>query len=481
MTMHRPELHIAPENGIIEAPAGVLYDGTAWHVFYQRRTEPNSPSRWGHMYSEDLPFDWLECDDALAPAGGEIGLRAGSVIAVDGNVNLYFTSVTSTGTTIRLAQIEHFDDTCDVSDDVDSVDHRVLRKGQLVGDSPEFKRFRSPLVIPDWVDSQQRGDGYEGWLMLAVAGDAEHPQLIVLRSPDGISWEVSGKLEFEGDLGTEVTASDVVVSPRIVRLKDEVDEKIYDVLLVTVETNGKEYAGYVVGQLHGTTFSVDVPFQRLDYGHDFTRPRSTTYTPSVIDPDTRYDQALLFGWLNGTGRRDDVSNHRSWRDAGWANALSLPRVLTLQGGKIFQTPTPGLPDVVADSKRARMWTGRLEVPAGSSVTVNLLDSSGQPAATVTHKGDELILDRSFSASQGDAKLPTSPDSPQDRPAVAHLDEGDSDSLTIIVDGSTVEVFADSGQVAMASRVYFEGGCSGITTNVEGDADILNEWHVHHDD
>ena len=60
-------------------------------------------------------------------------------------------------------------------------------------------------------------------------------------------------------------------------------------------------------------------------------------------------------------------------------------------------------------------------------------------------------------------------------AQAHLDEDDSDSLTIIVDGSTVEVFADSGQVAMASRVYFVGGCSGFRVTTEGDANILREF------
>ena len=40
----------------------------------------------------------------------------------------------------------------------------------------------------------------------------------------------------------------------------------------------------------------------------------------------------------------------------------------------------------------------------------------------------------------------------------HWVRGDTDTITVIADGSTVEVFADGGQVAMASRVYFNGQC-----------------------
>src|SRR5699024_3228810 len=62
MTVHRPELHFAPESGIVEAPAGALLDGNTWHLFFQHRADPGSPSRWGHTFSEESPFDWLECD-----------------------------------------------------------------------------------------------------------------------------------------------------------------------------------------------------------------------------------------------------------------------------------------------------------------------------------------------------------------------------------------------------------------------------------
>ena len=110
----------------------------------------------------------------------------------------------------------------------------------------------------------------------------------------------------------------------------------------------------------------------------------------------------------------------------------------------------------------------MDVPEGSSVTVTLLDGNGKPAAVITHAGSTLTLDRSM----GTAFDSYFKDS---APAVAHLAEGDSDSLTVVVDGATVEVYADGGQVAMGSRVYFDGGCSDLQVETAGEAVIEQSW------
>ena len=470
---HRPEIHLALDKGILEAPAGALLDGNTFHLFFQYRATPENPSRWGHCFSEELPFDWLECDDVLAPVGGELNLRAGSVAALNSGINLYFTTVTSVNTAVSLARYESTDHICEVSDEEGVIDKHVRRHGKVINDDGDFRRLRSPCVVPDWADIERTAN-HEGWLMLALSGTSEAPVPVILSSPDGESWRLIGALEFAGDTG--FPASDIpsgtslppVVSPRIIRLCDEVDGEIYDILLVTVEHAGYEQSGYLVGRLDGTTFEVVSPFQRLDYGHDFSRPRSTNLTPGTVVSHGRYDEALLFGLFNGTGRGDNPAKHPSWEAEGWANALSLPRHVTLQGGKLYQTPPRGLPDAISHSSRARSWTGLMEVPSGSSISVDLLDGNGRKAATITHSGEELILDRSPSSAcnnfYGDSQ-----------PATCALDEGDSDSLTIIVDGSTVEVFADGGLVAMSSRVYFDNGCSGFDISTSGSAEILREW------
>ncbi|MGP5246345.1 GH32 C-terminal domain-containing protein [Corynebacterium flavescens] len=473
MTIHRPELHFVPETGILEAPAGVLLDGHRWQLFFQYKHSPDSASRWGHSYSEEQPFDWLECDDVLAPAGGELSLRAGSVAAGVDSINLYFTSVTSVSTSVRLARFPGFDHVCEVSDAVDELDPHVVRYGEVAKPTTDYKRFRSPSVVPDWA-AEDREEGHRGWLMLALTGHSEAPVPVILRSPDGVAWNFEGPLELIGDpefLAGEVPATSPlppVVSPRIIRLRDEIDGRIYDVLLVTLERNHRDVSGYLVGYLEGTQFRISTGFRRIDFGHDFSRPRNTNFTEGTFSQEQRFDSAILFGLLNGGSRLDDPTSHPTFAEEGWANSLSLPRRVTLQGGKLFQTPVRGLPDAVQHSDRARSWTGLLHVPADSAVRVSLVDDEGNPAAIITHSGETLSLDRSMGTAFDGYFADCAP-------ARAELAEGDSDSLTIIVDGATVEVFADGGQVAMASRVYFPGGCSKIEVETTNNASVEQSW------
>ncbi|QNE89320.1 GH32 C-terminal domain-containing protein [Corynebacterium incognita] len=482
MTPHslRPNLRFALETGILDAPAGIVRDGDTWHLFYQYRQDVNAPARWGHTYAEDGPFEWFECDDVLAPEGEELTLRAGTVLPTPAGASLYFTSVREHETAVAHATYTDLKETCQLSDDPLTLDSAVTRHGDCVVslDTPvgAFERFRSPCVVPDWA-AEDREEGTSGLIMLALTGPADKPTPVVLRSADGKVWDFEGPLEVVGD--AELPASSdadaplaAVVAPRIIRLRDEVDGNIYDVLLITLERDGIDISGYVVGRLEGAAFHVTSGFRRVDYGHDFTRPRNTNYVPGTVSEEQRYDHAILFGLVNGVGRQDDPTNHPTWTEEGWANVLSLPRVVTLQGGTLYQTPPKGLPEAIKESAGARSWIGMLEVPtdrdSDAAVTVTLKDAQGTPAAVITHAGHELRLDRSSSTAFDNRFA-------GEAPAVAPLAEGDSDSLTIIVDGSVVEVYADGGQVAMTSRVYFDGGFSECEATVSGDASIERSW------
>lgn len=425
---HRPELHVTPEIGILDAPAGALFDGTTWHLFHQFRPKATAPSRWAHDYATTAPFNWEICDDVIAPQGDEIRLRAGSVTSDGNTTRLYFTSITNEGDSIHLAEITDLDATTyDVNDDATTTDPHVTRLGQVVADQGGYTNFRSPCVVPNWVTADDRDEGHSGWIMLAVTGDMDEPTLVILYSENGTDWELRGPLKVVGN-------------------------------------SGIDRSGYLVGKLHNNIFTVVSPFTRIDYGHDFTRPRNTNYTShlnSSVAPEHRYSHAHVFGLMNGIGRLDDATTHLSFREEQWANCLSLPRRMTLQGGKIYHTPVAGLPDAIRDSDHAIMWTGLLDVPLGEKVTVELVDTTGNIAAKITHYGDLLELDRSMN-----------PHHEGDDIAVAPLTEDDTDSVTIIVDGSTVEVFADGGQIAMASRVYFNGYCEAFTPQASDGADIL---------
>lgn len=460
---YRPELHLTSEIGVLNAPAGLLLDGSTWHLFHQFQKTAEAPARWAHVVAENTPFDWEICNDVIAPRAGEIKVRAGSVISQGAGASLYFTSVTETGTTVQLARLNDLNASiAELEEEASTLDPGVHRVGTVLGNTADFTDFRSPCVVHGWATEEDRSGGHEGWLMLALTGPAESPTMVVLSSPDGQDWGVVGPLSFEGDSG--LPEDSPIVSPRIIRLHDEVDDEIRDVLLVTVEEGEREMAGYLVGELQGSTFQVTSPFTRLDYGHDFTRPRNTNVTPGTLAEHERYDQAVLVGLMNSSGRRDEPEKHLSWDAEGWVNCLSLPRIATLQQGVLYQTPTSGIIDAVAESDAAYAWTGIGEVSSGGAITVDILDAEGSPAARVTHRGDAVELDRSLS-----------PHHREDPVAVAPLLEADTDALTIIVDGSTVEVFADGGVATLCSRVYIDGGCSGFSVHTEGEATLLRSY------
>lgn len=473
---YRPELHVTAESGVLNAPAGILIDGSRWHIFHQYRPlqdapyTPETTARWGHQVSEGNGFSWEECDDVLAPEGDELLVRAGSVVSTKaGSARLYFTSVTKDGCSVHLAEIPDLEETADeTSDDCTAVAQSVRRIGAVVdnstttadGSASGLKDFRSPCVIPDWASTDDREEGHEGWLMLAVTGDSDRPTLAMAHSQDGLKWTIDGPLNFSGTSGLEDEQR--LVSPRISRLRDEVDGKIYDVLLITVERDGIDVSGYLVGRLEGTVFDVVQPFTRVDYGHDLTRPRTVYYTPGSASHQDRHDQTALLGLVNGVGRYDDPAQHLSLQKEGWANALSLPRVATLQNQCLYQVPAQKLIDEVAHTSHARSWAGVCDIPEGSAVVISLVDENGNVAATVSHKGTVLELDRSMN-----------PHHSGDPVATAPLSEVDTDSLGIIVDGSVVEVFADGGAVAMASRVYIDGECTALEVDAQGEAEIIN--------
>lgn len=466
---HRPELHLTPESGILEAPAGALWEGDTWHVFTQYHSVGIGGSRWAHQVSEDTPFDFEVCNDSLAPQDDETSLRAGAVTSVDEEVALYFTSVVEDAegkrSTIKRADIVDLNASAnDVDDDEFALDTSVERRGVVVDDSHgkgEFTNFRSPCVVPDWKTETDRHDGHSGWIMLAVATRDKAPCLVILESEDGSEWELTGALNIKGESGLN---GSTLVAPRIIRLRDEVDNEIYDILIVTIEHHGIDVSGYLVGTLTGNDFEVASPFSRLDYGHDFTRPRNTNLPSAGIHDEGRYDFASLFGLMNGIGRLDKDERHSlSLEKEGWANCLTLPRRLTLEGGRIYQRPINGLLDAVRVSDNASMFIGVAEIPAGENISISLRDTSGEVAAVISHRGDEIEIDRSMN-----------PRHSGDAVAVAPLAEADTDSITIVVDGSTVELYADGGQVAMASRVYFDGKCEDFDVETSSGAEILRQ-------
>jgi beta-fructofuranosidase len=453
----RPELHVTAETGVLEAPAGAVRQGSNLHVFHQFRPTPDSGARWAHQMATGLPYGWDVCDDVLAPEGDEVECLAGSSVLVsDGTVELFFVTTTpSDGEAVRGSDLPHdrrgarnfrihrarISDldaiSAEISDDPSIVSREVERLGPVEIDDDDHPV--TALVTPSVI----RHD--DGWLMIALdLVDETAADIVVLTSDDRQHWTALGSLEITGGSTDTTVPRGRPFAPRIVTMTDELTDETSDVLFITYPaddegSSGGESAGYLVGTLSGTTFTVETGFQLFDNGHDFTRPRVVQGIQPVI--------VGLVGTFpgNGTGT--------------WANCLSVPRFLTLRGGHLHQDIV-GVPSAVRSyTDRAAVFTAQLDVSRGA-VTVSLLDEEDGLLATVRHSGDRIEVTRPTRDGVGDVRT-------------AELADGDSDTLTILVDGPVCEVFADGGLVSLTSSLHGDAPFAKFRVDTTAGARVLS--------
>lgn len=393
---HRPELHFTADTGLLDSPAGVLYDEKTknFHLFYHYAPDSDQPSRWGHHIAH-TPYTWTSCDDVLT---GDC--HGGATIHDGEKILLFFT--TKNG--IESASLPYNPTWGTYTLELDPTVHPD-------GPIPGLEGHRSPCVFRD-----PQG----GWFMLTVTADHH---LSMHHSADAHTWEDLGPMSFAGDVGIPI--EDLLLSPRMIYLIDEVDHQGYDVLIATVGRT----TGYIVGKCEGTRFHITTPFSPLDYGHDFISPRMT-HSPASFGIGT-----VIFGLMKDPY---PVPNEH------WSNCLTLPRSLHLEKGKIYQVPVTGLAKNINFSTQARSWTGFIHnLDENSQASIDLIDSQGNIGARIHCTHESLSIDRSINPNhQGDPIA---------------LAECLPEQLSIITDGSTVEIFANGGHITMASRIFFEGG------------------------
>ncbi|MEY8565006.1 GH32 C-terminal domain-containing protein [Corynebacteriaceae bacterium 7-707] len=465
MNRYRPELHVTAEVGVLEAPAGALGRGDSLHVFHQFRPRPDAGARWAHQVASSIPYGWDVCDDVLVPRDDEIDCLAGSAVPLGDGVELFFVTTTPVGDvdpsdlrsnalphghrgersfSVQRARIADLGSAvAEVSDDPSVVSPFVERLGPV--DIDDSAHPVHDLATPSVV---RRG---EEWIMVALdLVDDVDARIVVLESADRQSWTVRGALEFTG----ESVPRGRPYAPRLTRMTDLGTGEEQDVLFITFPDDGsagdshagddatsprdRETTGYIVGQLEGSTFRTSTSFQLLDHGHDFTRPRLV-----------HGSRPVLSGLVGAYPHSDSADE-----PATWANCLSVPRFLSLRDGHLYQDVI-GLPTAVRSyTDRAAVYTAQLDVETGTA-TVDLLDRDGGVLVSVAHSGGEVSVTR-----DGDTR-------------VAPLTDGDSDTLTIFVDGPVCEVFADGGLVSLTTALTGPRAFDRFSVRATGGARVLS--------
>lgn len=435
----RPKFHLSGECGWINDPNGfVRYEGQ-YHLFYQHYPyEPKwGPMHWGHAVSPDL-IAWRYLPIALAPDQpyDQGGCFSGSAIEADGRLCLLYTGHLPGYHMSAQVQTQCLA----VSQDgllFDKYPDNPVIKTEQVPQGTSSSDFRDPRVL-------RRSGVY--YLLIGSEDLQGQGQLLLYRSKDLITWEfVNTVLRSDGTIGHRAWEC-----PDLITLGNT-DVLIFSPQGIAPRADGFHNASgsaYMIGHMDWERgiYEGSGPYP-LDYGFDFYAPQC------LIDDQGR---AILTAWMDMWGSPmpiADMGHH-------WAGAMILPREVSLSGGRLIFSPVQGLEgykkneacinDCAVEGCYTLPITGccsalDVRIHAGDSTHFGLKLRLGKDEETVLSYDvglSRLTLDREKSG-QG----------PGGRRSISlSLDQGVL-ALHILLDMSSIEVFAAGGQKVMTGRIY----------------------------
>ena len=466
---YRPQFHFSPREHWTNDPNGLVYFDGEYHLFYQYNPFGDvwGHMSWGHAVTRDL-VHWQELPVALPEENGVMIFTGSTVVDAHNTsgfcaggkpclVAVYtgHTPPTATQPALQTQNLAY------------SNDHG--RTWTKYSANPvlnlKLADFRDPHVF--WSDAARR------WIMV-VALPNDH-KVLFYGSPDLKAWERLSEFGPAGATGGQwecptLTEVPVTGSPT--------PRWVLKVGLNPGGLQGGSGEQYFVGTFDGARFTNDNPSSTTlwtDYGKD-------CYCALTFNAMPRGQSPITIGWMS------------NWQYAAktptqpWRGQMTIPRRLQLrklpEGLRLVQEPIETLGGLrgghfawrgqnVAQLNQALKekppWSSfelrSTALPGADGAVRWKLLAGGGKYTTVGYANGELFVDRTASGIK---------DFSRDFPArtSAPLAIGNAPlELTILVDRSTVEVFAQGGaqggQVAMTNLVYPPAGAQGMELSAGG--------------
>jgi levanase/fructan beta-fructosidase len=435
---YRPGYHFTPGRYWMNDPNGLVQHDGVYHLFFQYNPEGNAWGNmsWGHATSPDL-VRWTEHPVAI-PYDDDEEIYSGSVVVDHRN-----SSGLGTGSVLVAVYTSVYSDGKQAQSLAYSEDGMTWTKyaGNPVLDRGS-KAFRDPKV--SWYPSD---GGY--WLMVAV--EAEAREIVFYRSDDLRNWE------YLSTFGPVDAIESLWECPDLFALPIDGDpDRLGWVLVVSLNP---DHAGdgsatrFFVGEFDGITFTAAPgEFRRFDWGRDLYAAVSFENEPA--------GRRILVGWMSNWDYAGSVPT------SPWRGSMSLPRELSLVtvGGVVTLVQQPprelGALDLAGLSLGPFDLDGTRSFAAGQryrvDVTFDLVDAEVGldllvGAGEVTRlrydsRSERLSLDRTRS---GDTDFHTAFASIES--AVVPFRGGLR--LQVFVDRTSVEVFAQNGEVCLTGQVF----------------------------
>ena len=459
---YRPLYHMSPRVGWMNDPNGLVYHEGKYHLYYQAnplRTRPGQMT-WGHFVSPDLiRFQDLGIALALDKPGEHA--YSGGAINVGEDIHIFYTlhtemhpeSIRYDGETLEGDEIyteaenEYRKSLPRALEGEDikkeQVYHAFSRdgsrydKGEMVFDNASLP---SHLSRADFRDPSPVKIGENYYLFLGAKDIYLNQGVIVV-----LKGKTLNHFDFAFQIGPFYELGDMAECP----CYRKVDGK--DVLLVCGSNTIRRDNDFrninssvaIVGDINFEGGMMRVDFiKELDKGDSF-------YAPQFIAGEAR---PILVGWLEMWGKRYPTSRLRH----GYVGAFSIPRLLRIKDGDLYQEPVDELLRYESpwdNETLPRQADIRLTIEEGTILTIK--GDNGRLVLGNSKRG--IFLDNTEANSMYQCARWSNK-----RYEKAHL--------RILLDVSCIEVFIEEGKEVISSRFYIDGE---LRLSLNGQASDIN--------
>lgn len=445
---YRPQVHFTPKSNWINDPNGMVYYKGVYHLFYQHYPDKPiwGPMHWGHATSRDL-MHWKHEPIALYP--DSLGMIFSGSAVVDKNNTSGFGKK---GQVPLVAIFTHHDDKAATTGRIDFQNQSIAYSldngntwtkyaGNPVLKNPGIIDFRDPKVM--WYEQQQK------WIMTLATKDC----ITFYSSLDLKSWQKES--EFGKTIGAH---GGVWECPDLFALDD--NGKTVWVLLVNLNPGGPNKGSatqYFIGDFDGakfTPYTTDTKW--LDYGPDEYAGITWSNTGK---------RKIFLGWMSNWLYANTVPTET------WRNATTLPRELKIKhtGAQMLVASEPvaemasiQLPPVVIKNLTI---TGRVDLANKTGavkfpcmLNLQITDAKDFSITLSNEIGEELTI--GFDKKQHLYFIDRTHSGKSDfynefaaRHFAPRFVTKKGMNLKLVIDVSSVELFADDG-LSVMTEIFF---------------------------
>ena len=448
----RPQYHLLPARNWMNDPNGPIFFRGRYHMFHQYNPQGATwgNMNWAHATSPDL-IHWHHEPIALSPTPGgpdQDGVFSGSAVLDNGRPAVIYTGIAPPASeaeaTLRDGVHTWRETQClAVAEDDDLLRWKKLPE-PVIATPPErlaVNGFRDPCL---WREGGR-------WMLILGSGAREHGGMILLYSSRDLRhWTYLHPLLVGSPSARQspnpVDTGDMWECPDFFPLQGK------HVLLIS--TMGK--VRWKVGTYKNQRFAAEKEGV-VDWASYYA-------AKTMLDRD---GNRILWGWIPETRPDADLVA------AGWAGAMSLPRILSLNAANELQTEVSPVAQILragpeahltgavrqqdVDRLRIRDLSAELKLrfqPKSENVTLRLHSDNGEFAAIAIANSPSGRLLRVNNLT---APLPEPTASPIE--------------LHFFLDGSVLEIFVQKS-AALTARVY-QTPSGPLRLSLDGNAELLS--------